>query len=114
MQIVTAQSKEKDARVFSTNYDFGATVADSAKLFTEEICKNKLDAQLKVDIQGSIRAALKAGKTDEEIQALVDTWMPCVKAPGKSVPAKMDTLWDKLSDEEKQAMLKKWAQKKKA
>ena len=113
MQIVTAQDNQKGARVFSCEKDFGATVADSVKLFTEEICKNLLDAQLKVNIQGLIRRMLKASKTDDEIQAAVLEWLPSVRKEGKSAAEKMDTLWDKLPDGEKQAMLKKWAAKKK-
>ena len=114
MQIVTSKDNQKGARVISCEKDFGVTVADSVVLFTEEICKNKLDAQLKVDIQGLIRRMLKADKTDDEILAAVKTWMPAVRQEGKSAAEKMDTLWDKLPDAEKQAMLKKWAGKKKA
>lgn len=112
MQIVTAQSNEKGARVFTCEKDFGETVADSVRLFTEAICKDKLDSQLKVDIQGVIRRMLKAGKPDEEILTEVESWMPSIRKPGKSTAEKMDTLWDKLPEEEKKNMLRKWKQKK--
>ena len=111
MQIVTAASQEKGARVFSCEYDFGKTVQDSIKKFGEELVKNKLDAQLKVDIQGYIRRMLKADKSDKDIAEGLKTWQPSLKKAGKSAGEKMDDLWGKLSPEEKKAQLAKWAGK---
>ena len=111
MKIVTAASKEKDARTLACEIEFGATVADSVSLFTEEVCKDRVDSAFKVNAQGFIRGLMRKNKTDKEILEAVASWKPTLKAAGKSTEEKMDGMWNDLGAEERKAMLKKWAKK---
>ena len=71
----------------------------------EDIVFSRYMASLIIDLQAYMRGAIKANKTPEEIQALVDAWKPGTKAKGKSPAEKMRDLFGKLSAEEREEVL---------
>ena len=106
MQIETSASQEEGARMIKVEYEFGKNLAETTKLFSEELCYSKLIAMLKVDLQSSIRIWLKKGLKDAEIQAKVKEWKPGMRQPGKSKAEKLTSLFNQLSAEEKAAIKK--------
>ena len=71
---VTATLKGKEGqpdRSLTVQYDFGATLEDSKKLFGETVVKALFDAKAVIVIQDTMRRLLAAGKTEAEVTAYI-------------------------------------------
>ena len=85
MEVTGSSGRGAEAKKYTTNYEFGADMAASAKMFGDKVIYNAFMAKVVIDLQNLIRNAIKAGKKPEEIEALVKAWKPGVKVSrGKS------------------------------
>ena len=112
---VTAQvGRGDEAEKVSTSYDFGEDLADATKKFSEAIVFAHWRASVVIGLQNYMRALLKAGKTAEEIiKAVKEEWKPGVRAPAKSPVEKAQSLFDSLTPEQQDALIKRAQTKKK-
>lgn len=120
---VSANIKENgkvvDTRTAEVNYSFPETVQEAVKMFGEEVCLSKITQSVTIDLQGNLRRRLGQGQTVEQLQTYVDNvnhkdssapvqpWRPGVSAPRKSKTETILSAYDKLSDEEKAALLQR-------
>lgn len=105
MEVVTSASGNEGARSYTCDYNFGDTLEDCIDLFGDKVVYEAFVAQAKIALQGRIRAALKAEKSDDEINGIVDEWKPGERAPRKSKAEKFKDMFAALSPEEKAALL---------
>lgn len=111
MQITASESEEKGARQLTVDYDLGEKLADSVRLFGEELVHSYFTSATRISLQGLMRRMMKAGKKDGEIKEAIAAWKPGVKKKGKSALEKALDLWEKMSPEEQAALRKKQAGK---
>lgn len=73
-----------------------------------DLVTNKAHGALVIDIQAAMRRAISAGKSQEEIQALVSAWQPGVRGPVTKQTAfqKVTGALGSLSAEEKAELLR--------
>lgn len=108
---VSAKLKDVEGQapnpVVTVQYDFGASMSETIALFGEQVVFNKAVDSLVIDCQALVRRAIRKGKTQAEIQALVDAWKPSAASTvRKSATEKVGDLVGKMSAEEKAALLK--------
>lgn len=90
-------------------YDIPDDIDGAVKKWGHEVVYNRFRAALVVDIQGLCRS--KATKEDgaavpvADVQKALDAWQPGVKQRGKSAEEKAIEAFDKLSPEERDAVL---------
>ena len=101
----------KDGKEYNAEYLFGDSLDQMVNLFGKEIVYNKAKAAMIVDIQGTMRAAIKANKSAKDIADSVAKWKPGVRKPGKSPVAKVQEHFAKLSPEERRNLLRELAGK---
>ena len=112
---VTAKvGRGDEADKVSTSYDFGEDLADATKKFSEAIVFAHWRASVTIGLQNYMRALLKAGKTAEEIiKAVKEEWKPGVRVPAQSPVEKAESLFNSLSTEQQDALIKRAQTKKK-
>lgn len=112
---IKAKVRDND-RVVAVNYDLGENLKDLVAKFGDESVYSRAKAALVIDIQSIVRKGIDAGKTDAEIQGLVNTWKPGVRLPAEKLTPKerLTRLLAGLSPEERTAFLKEAAGKKAA
>ena len=101
----------KDGKEYKAEYNFGDNLDQMISVFGKEIVYNKAKAAMIVDIQGSMRGAIKANKHAKEIADIVAKWKPGVRKPSKSPVTKVQEHFAKLSPEERKALLRELAGK---
>jgi len=97
-------------------YDFGATLADSIELFTEDVVKRIFDRQATTIARDKYRAwceaAIEAGETEEVAIATandkLNAWVLGQGPVRKSKEDKIEALMGDMSPEEKEAFLAKY------
>ncbi len=106
-----------DAPSASVNYDFGENLTEAEELFGADVVFSRFVAAATVDIQALIRRHLKTpvdkdgkptgeAKTEKEIQELIAEYKPGTSTRTRvSASEKAARAIDKLSDEEKAALL---------
>lgn len=113
MKVVAKASQAEDARDLSVNFDFGGNLDAMVELFGAETVFQNAFAQMKIGIQAYLRRLAQPDedgnvKTDEEIQALANKWVPGKKLlQRKSKLDKATELLDALTDDQKAALLAK-------
>lgn len=107
-QNVTAKLKDQeDKDAVTVTYDFGDTLKEMVANFGEEVVANRVHAAMVIDAQSLIRRGIKAGKTQKEIQAMINEWKPGVKQVNrKSKAEKAQDLLSQLSPEDRAELLK--------
>lgn len=105
-QEVAARLKDsKD--ITKVQYDFGATLDESRKIFGDDVIFSRAKAALVIDLQALVRRMIKAKKTPAEITTAVAAWKPDVKTVvKKSASEKVQGEITKLSADERKALLK--------
>jgi hypothetical protein len=99
---------QKGGRSLEVDYNFGANLDEAQKLFSHEVVYNLYVAKAKVQIQDKIRPMMKAGKTDKEILAFISNYkLGTVLRTKKSPVDKALDMYDKMSSEERKALLAK-------
>lgn len=117
VKVISAKAGTDDeAPSASVNYDFGDNLAEAEELFGADVVFSRFTAAATVDIQALIRRHLKPiedkdgnvtpGKSEEEIQAIVSEYKPGTSTRVRvSASEKAARAIDKLTEEEKQALL---------
>ena len=111
-KISVSESKEKDAKTWEFDVPIipegepQAIIDTALAKIGVEVVASHITASLKIAAQGVARAAMKVGKSKEEIQTLLVDWKPGVRKPGKSASEKATDAFSKLTPEEKKALLK--------
>lgn len=72
---ITAKTSKTD-RVASVQYDMPESVDALVERFGADVIASKAISALTIDLQALIRRSLEGGKTDAEIQDLVNSWKP--------------------------------------
>ena len=111
---VTAKvGRGDEAESVSTAYDFGDDLPDAVKKFTDKVVFAHWIASVTIGLQNYMRALLKSGKGAAEIlKAVKDEWKPGVRAPAKSPVEKAQSLFDSLTPEQQDALIKRAQAKK--
>lgn len=109
MQVTSKRKLEDGSKADHTvEYDFGGSLAEAIDKFGEETVFNQYTKKSKIDLQTMIGGHLIAGKSAEDIDALVAEWEPSGEIKTKKSPkAKIVEAYDKMSAEERQALLDK-------
>lgn len=118
--VVSANIPSENLSVEVT-YDFGDGLEDLIDLCSageqdggKVVFLNAVQ-NMTVTLQSLLRRHLKGGKSQEEIQALVDEWTPgAVSRTRKSAPAKAATLIDNMNDDDLQKTLQLIKERKEA
>lgn len=107
---ITATTDKGAGPKATVKLDFPDTTRELITKYGEEAVYSRARASFVIDIQSMMRSAIKGEKKQNEIQKLVEEWKPGVKAKGRSTAEKAEDLLSKLTDEEKAALLAKFAQ----
>lgn len=96
----------------TVKYDFGETIDDAVEKFGEKVVLAHVHSSFTIALQGFIRGKMKKqideGKPVDvkALQADVDKWKPGMKVPGKSKAEKIKDDYNKMSAEERAALLR--------
>lgn len=105
-KITIKESREKGAREFSTDYDFGATLKASVDKYGDKDIHDTFTAKAKICLQDFVRPLMKAGKSDKEINAEIAKWKLHVSMRVKKTPVEKIVAQYKLLDkDERKKML---------
>ena len=72
---ITAKTSKAD-RVVTVNYEMPESVEALSEKFGADVIASKAIAAITIDLQALIRRSLEGGKTDAEIQQMVNDWKP--------------------------------------
>ena len=105
-------SGDEGARKIVTSFDFGGTTARAVELFDEESVYANFLKGAKVALQSKIRTLLALdgadAKSDDEILQAITEWKPGARSTrAASNTSKAEKIIDKMSDEERQALIAK-------
>lgn len=91
----------------AVEYDFGANLAEFVERFTEDCAFQAAVGSAKTGLRSRVKALKIAGKSDDEIQAEVSTWVYGVAAPRVVADPKAATIaaFGQMTQEEKMAFL---------
>lgn len=106
---VTARTTkdEHKGRVVSTQYDFGASLAESVELFGESVVHGVFIDQAVIRLQALLRRCIEDEVADKDIQAKVAAWKMTVGGrERRSAAEKVQDLLGKMSPEQKAELLK--------
>lgn len=104
---VVAKRKKTGAKA-EAEYDFGANLAETTKIFGETTIYNHVVGALKVAFQGWLRSQMDQKKTQAEITAAAKNWKPGQRKQAKSPQEKLREQLTKLSPEERANILKEY------
>jgi hypothetical protein len=93
------ESKQEGARTITVIYEFGKEVDDLVRKFGPEVVFNAAVDALTRDIRAIVRARLKAGESDEQIQVFVDSWKPVSRVSNEKV-SRLGKLLAKCTEED--------------
>lgn len=92
----------------SVEYDFGSNLDEASEKFGPETVYEGFLAEAVISLQSIIRAAARAGKTDEETNTIVADWKPGVSRRGKADPvAGLMAKFGKMTPEQQKALIDK-------
>lgn len=93
-------------------YDFGATLDEAVEKFGADVVFTNFKRTAVITGQAVMRRALEAGKGDEEIASIMQSWRPGVALERTVDPvASLVGKWDTYSKEEQDAIIKRLKQK---
>lgn len=106
MKFNTAMDKEK-TRTIALEYNTGATLAEKAEMFGEQVVNELADDSMVITIQANVRRLMRAGKSDAEIQDWLSTYKPGTRGPRVSAttPDKILAAFSKMAPEQRAALL---------
>lgn len=109
-QEVTAKlGKEDNAPTATVMFDFGDNLDEASELFDEETVHSLYVQAAKINLQAHMRSLLAAGKTADQINEATTRWRPGVRATGKTPMEKIQSLLNKLSEEEREELFRQHA-----
>ena len=84
----------------------GETAAEGIEMFGDQAINSNANANAKITVRGAINRYLKAGKSHEEIQKILDGWKMGAALERVSDPkGAFKALWATMSDEERKEMM---------
>lgn len=103
---ISAKTKDHPEKV-AIEYDLPETLAELTAKFTEDVILSAARSSIVIDAQAFIRRNIDKGF--EEIQNLMNSWVPGVRQPGqkKSAFEKAATAITAMSAEERAELIKK-------
>jgi len=108
IEISAKKEVEGVAKVATILYEFGENLDDMAKKFGADVVFTNARANFKITAQGAMRRYITAGKSPEEITALMANWIPGVAIERTVDPVAMLLgKWGTMTEEEKADVLKK-------
>jgi len=110
MKVKGSAGRGETAKSYETEYNFGANLQESVKLFGEAAIHAGFVTREVVNVQNIIRNAINAGKKPEEIDALVKAHKPGVKVSRKKSKLEKTLADTKLMSPEELATIVKAAQ----
>jgi len=88
-------------------YDFGDSLGAATALFGEEVVLDGFRRSSIITAQSIMRRSMEAGKSQEEVQALINAWKPGVALERTVDPvAALTAKFGKLTPEEQKAIIK--------
>lgn len=104
--IKVKDGRGEDAARYESEYEFGADLKSSAKLFGDEVVHSGFVGSAKIQLQDILRPMLKEGKPRKELDAVVTGFMPGVRTrKAKSTVDKAKDAWGKLTEEQRAELL---------
>lgn len=104
---VQAKTKEKPTPI-AVEFDVPEKLPDLTKKFGDDVVTAAARAQIVISLQAFMRRLIEKGKTQAEVQAEASKWKPDVRTVVKqSAFEKATSQLDKLSADERKALLKK-------
>jgi hypothetical protein len=73
---------QKQIGPFTIEVPMGSTAAEDIQLFGDEVVKSNFESNVTVTIQSNMRAGMKKGETQEQLQARLASYKPGVAAKG--------------------------------
>ena len=114
-EITATKEIDGQKKSASVGYDFGDSVADAITKFGEDVVFSNFKRAATITAQAAMRRMLESGKSQEDISATMNSWKPGVALERNIDPVSSITNnFDKLSDEEQDAIIAKLKAKKKA
>lgn len=105
---IEATCPELDNLTAGVDYDLGETLDSAAALFGEEAVYTGYLKSAVIQVQAWIRGLIRAGKTTEEVQAIVAERKIGVSAvKGADPVATIMKKFDKMKEEDKKAFIEK-------
>jgi len=117
METIYTKAPTADGELTSKNkYEFGGTLDEAIELYGEEVVFSYYKAQARVHVQGKIRAMLRAGKSEAEVQTALDKHKLGVvqRDPAKSREKAKKSVLELMKTEEGQAELRRLIEEAKA
>lgn len=108
LQEVQAQvtSGDRKEQIFSVKMDLPDTLDESRQRYGDEVVFSRFMASLIIDAQSAMRTEIrKDSATVESVQTKMSEWSPKLKARGKTVAEKVQSLLAGLTEEERAAVL---------
>jgi hypothetical protein len=85
MGMKVRESRRPDARSININRKFGKTLEELVGEYGESVVARFCVLGLKSNLRSKVRKELVAGRSDEEIHAAVEGWIPPTKTVSKQV-----------------------------
>jgi len=111
---ISAKTSKVADRIFEGTIDLhDETLASMVGWLGEEVVKSNACADMTIAAQSLIRSAIEKGKTDKEIQSILDIWKPGTKTylgpadPVESVLKKFNTMTPEEQTAFQQELLKR-------
>lgn len=101
---ISAKTKDGD-RVVSVTYDFGETLEQMVEKFGDKVVLSNAKANMIITAQSRIRTAIKAQKSDAEIQDIINQWKPGqVSTPIADPVGSFERYFENADPEKQQAL----------
>ncbi len=109
MPIENITAKLTGGEPFTVTHDLPENIDKAVEQYGHDVVFSRFRASLVIDLQSFMRSQIKHDKSVDEVQALVDAWVPGTKKAGKSPAEKISDLFGKLTEEERSALLSELA-----
>lgn len=96
----------QEAKNATATFRVGENLHELAEQFGEEVVYSHAKRSVIIALQTTMRAAIEAGETQEQLQARVDEWKPGLKKPAKSPLDKVRDEIARMSPEDKKRIMK--------
>jgi hypothetical protein len=97
----------------TVSYDFGDDLNSLTEKFSAEVVFSHARRSFVVALQSFVRTQIEAGKSAEEIQALVNEWKPGQRKAGKSPGERVHDMLQRMDPAARAALLKEYRAKEK-